>query len=114
MNASRVRTIKTLGLRSVLWILIVGFLGAISSAQASTPEQRQMASDNSASQNFFFGTSHDSKLGTMAWLFCIDKDRHKGQIFVAPRMVGFSELNLGVDGTLTFQSLDFFGKNYRF
>lgn len=118
MNASRVRTIRTLGLRSVLWILMVGFLGAISSAQASPPEQHhgkgQMAADNSDSQNFFFGTSHDAKLGTMAWLFCIDREHHKGQIFVAPRMIGFSELNLGVDGTLMFQSFDFFGKNYRF
>ena len=29
-------------------------------------------------------------------------------------MIGFSEFNLGEDGTLRFQSLDFFGKNYHF
>jgi hypothetical protein len=73
-----------------------------------------MASDTPDSRHFFFGTSHDAKLGTIAWLFCIDKEHHKGQIFVAPRMIGFSEFNLGDDGTLMFQSLGFFGKKYRF
>lgn len=118
MNASRARTIETLGLRSLLWILIVGSLGAVSSAQASPPEQHhaktQTASDNLDSRHFFFGASQDAKFGAIAWLFCIDKEHHKGEIFVAPRMIGFSEFNLGEGGTLTFQSLDFFGKRYRF
>ena len=118
MKNSRARTIRTLGVRSLLWILVAGSLCAVSSPQASPPEQHhgksQTASDNSDSGHFFFGTSHDAKLGTMAWLFCIDKEHRKGEIFVAPRMIGFSQINLGGDGTLTFQSLDFFGKKYRF
>lgn len=118
MKNSRARTIRTLGVRSILWILVAGSLCAVSSAQASPPGPRhgksQTASDNSDSRHFFFGTSHDAKLGTMAWLFCIDKELHEGEIFVPPRMIGFSKINLGGDGTLTFQSLDFFGKKYRF
>jgi hypothetical protein len=119
MKASRARTSRTLGLRTIFWIVMAASLCTLSSAQASSPGQHhgngQTASDNSESQHFFFGTSHDAKLGTLAWLFCLDKEHHKGEIFVPPRMIGFSELDLGEnDGTLTFQSLDFFGKNYRF
>jgi hypothetical protein len=118
MKASGARAIHTLGFRCLPWVLMVGFLCGVSFARVSLTEQHheksQAASDNSESRHFFFGTSPDAKLGTLAWLFYIDKEHHTGQIFVAPRMIEFSEFTLGEDGTLTFQSLDFFGKEYRF
>jgi hypothetical protein len=97
---------------------MVGFLCGVSLAQGSQPAQHdgksERTSHDSGSRNFFFGISHDAKLGTLAWLFCLDREHQTGQIFVAPRMLGFSAFTLGGDGTLAFESLDFFGKKYRF
>ena len=116
MKVSGTRIVAILAVRSLPWILLGCFLCTVSSV--SQPEQRngkgQPASGISDSRHFFFGTSNDAKLGPLAWLFCIDKEHLTGQIFVAPRMIGFSKLNLTEDGTLTFQSLDFVGKSYRF
>jgi len=118
MKASGTRTMEIPGLRIIPWILILGLLCIFSFAQKSPAKQHhgesQSAPENSGSRHFYLGTSRDAKLGTLAWLFCIDKEHHTGQIFVAPRMIGFSEFILGEDETLTFQSLDFFGKKYRF
>jgi hypothetical protein len=100
--------------RRALCIFIACFLSTVSVGQASRAEQHDQPLGCPDSGRFFWGTSNDAKLGTLAWLFCIDREHHTGQIFVAPRMIGLSEFNLGEDGTLRFQSLDFFGKNYRF
>jgi hypothetical protein len=68
----------------------------------------------SVSGTFFFGTSHDAKLGPLAWFIHLDENHRTGEMFVAPRMMKFSKLELREDGTLTFQSPVFVGKEYRF
>jgi hypothetical protein len=69
---------------------------------------------NDASGRFFFGTSADAKLGTLAWLFYVDRQNHSGQIFVPPRMLKLSKLDINEDGTIGFQSEVFLGRYYRF
>jgi hypothetical protein len=118
MKLSGRRLIAVSLVRLALCIFIACFLCTVSVCQASQAEQHrgqdQPSSGGPDPGRFFFGTSKDAKLGTLGWLLSIDRQHHTGQIFVAPRMIGFSEFNLGEDGTLRFQSLDFFGKNYRF
>ena len=106
-------------LRRASCVLTAYFLCIVSLGQASRAEHhhgqgRPVSGSGSDSGRFFFGTSHDAKLGTLAWLLYLDNVHQGGQIFVAPRMVRFSKFELREDGALTFQSLDLVGKNYRF
>jgi hypothetical protein len=68
----------------------------------------------SNTKSLFFGVSNDPELGKLAWLICIDRTHRDGQIFVAPRMLKFSNYALGRSGSLIFQSKDFIGRSYRF
>lgn len=118
MKVSGTRMISVLAPWSLPWVLIVCFMFPLSSSQTSSPEghygNSQPAPDISDTRRCFFGTSDDAKLGNLAWLFCIDKEGNGGQIFVAPRMIDFSDFNLLADGTLTFHSINFFDKYYQF
>lgn len=75
---------------------------------------RASLEDQEDSGAFFLGTSHDERFGALAWLFHLDKAHRTGEMFVAPRMMTFSQFELSQDGTLAFQSPVLLGKEYRF
>jgi len=116
MTANGAMMIKISATRRYLCALIACLFCTICVGQGaqghgSSPTTVESRSDSGTS---FFGTSHDVRLGTLAWLLHLDKDRQAGEMFVAPRMMKLSQFELAENGTMTFQSPVFVGKEYRF
>jgi hypothetical protein len=110
-------------LRLKLGTLLCGLAGCLAVTQPAprvspTGEaghgHQSVATSSRESGRYFLGASHDAEHGTLAWLFYINQKDHSGQMFVAPRMLRLSSLELEENGDIIFRTDIFLGRYYRF